>query len=105
MNPLWRGDRARLLRRDGARLVAQIDHNNLVADPVHLDEAMVGERAHGFVQSTLPYMANGDRLTRWRGGVRQLRKAVYLCRCPVPGGEAHEISVNIWHGTNGAPAC
>src|SRR5215469_9989899 len=37
---------ARLGRTDRSRLPAHVDHHDLVAETVHLDEGMVGERAH-----------------------------------------------------------
>ena len=37
---------ARLGRTDRCRLPAHVDHHDLVAETVHLDEGMVGERAH-----------------------------------------------------------
>src|SRR5215831_4811095 len=39
--------RARLGRTDRSRLPAHVDHHDLIAEAVHLDEGMVGERAHG----------------------------------------------------------
>ena len=39
--------RARLGRADRAGLPAHVDHHDLVAETVHLDECVVGERAHG----------------------------------------------------------
>ena len=41
-----RGGRARLLGRDRRRALTQINDDDLVADTVHLDERLVGERAH-----------------------------------------------------------
>src|SRR6516164_2571438 len=38
---------ARLSRADCSRLPAHVDHHDLVAETVHFDEGMVGERAHG----------------------------------------------------------
>jgi hypothetical protein len=39
-------DGARVGGADGIRLGAQIDYHDLVAETVHLDESVVGERAH-----------------------------------------------------------
>src|SRR5205823_6997770 len=39
-------DGARFGRGDGTRLRAHVHHHDLVAETVHLDESVVGERAH-----------------------------------------------------------
>src|SRR6185312_3873528 len=48
VHALARARRARFLGRDRGRAGAQVDDDDLVADPVHLDERPVGERAHLF---------------------------------------------------------
>src|SRR5207248_1209605 len=53
----WPGGGARLGGADRARLRAQVDHHDLVAEAVHLDEGAVGERAHGDL-ARVPYMGN-----------------------------------------------
>src|ERR1700737_5355816 len=76
MHARGRGHRARVLRCDEGGLVAQIDHDDFVADAVHLGKWLVGERAHGiFRWVTVLYMAND-------GG---LASAANLCRAPRTG--------------------
>ena len=45
-----RRHRARVFRRDLAGRIAQIDHDNLVADAIHLGEGVVGEPTHQNIQ-------------------------------------------------------
>src|SRR6202022_1447799 len=47
MHTRRRGYRACFLGRHEGWLVAQIDHDDFVADAVHLGKRVVGERAHG----------------------------------------------------------
>ena len=83
MHARGRGDRARLIGRDGGGLVAQIDHDDLVADPVHLGKAWLASALMEFPELCPPYMANEADWPVW----------LNLCRRPPPGGEAHDISV------------
>src|ERR1700730_4409569 len=83
MHARGRGHRARLLGRDGGGPVAQIDHDNLVADAVHLGKRMIGERAHGI----FPTGACLIWRTRADWPVRQ------ICVCSLLAAEAHEFSV------------
>src|SRR5205814_3559184 len=57
-----RGYRTRFLRANRGGRIAKIDHDNLVADAVHLGKRMVGERAHRISRLSLPYMATHRRL-------------------------------------------
>src|SRR6266576_2469249 len=52
MHARRRRHRARLLWRDNGGRIAQIDHDNFVADAVHLGKRMIGERAHGIFPIT-----------------------------------------------------
>src|SRR6202042_3880653 len=65
MTPLGGSDCARVIGGRRARPVAQIDHDDLVADPVHFDIAVVGERAHRPYPLGQLYMANAGGLARW----------------------------------------
>ena len=53
--------RARLVRGDRAGLSAHVDHHDLVAETVHLDESVVGERAHGAPVVVALYVQAGER--------------------------------------------
>ena len=53
---------ARLGRADGVCLPAHVDHDDLVAETVHLDEGVVGERAHAESLFTPPYMGKATLL-------------------------------------------
>ena len=52
---------------DGARLAAQVDHHDLVAETVHLDEGVVGERAHDRPDAAIyeQEQALGQWAVRW----------------------------------------
>ena len=53
------GGRARLIGADLGRARAQIDHDDLVADAVHLHEGLVGERAHKFGRPAFARLSPG----------------------------------------------
>ena len=83
MHPRWRRHRARLLRRDKGRRIAQIDHDNFVADAVHLGKRMIGERAHGIFPTIRTLYGEARRIGQCGDSVSS----------PSRRWEAHELSV------------
>jgi hypothetical protein len=73
---LRRRGRARFAARDRQRLVTHVNDDDLVSDTVHLDEGMIGERAHN-VRALLPDLY-GRRPELGQRGTRLRQKGAIL---------------------------
>src|SRR4030081_95192 len=116
MHARRRRHRARLLWRDNGGRIAQIDHDNFVADAVHLGKRMIGERAHGIFPITRILYGEARRIgqcgesvsspsRRWgahelsgMGRKHASRVRIVLCPSTWTGHASRDASAGYGHG-------